>query len=67
MFNILDLIAAFGGLSSTFMSFGIVVGTYMNSRMHVEALIEENFFLKLNERLENDSSHILQRFKKLTS
>lgn len=49
------------------MSFGLVVGTLINSRIHVESLIEENFFLKLRDGEDNDKSQILKRFEKITN
>jgi len=61
VFNILDLIAEFGGLSSTIMQLGIAIGFFINSRIHIEALIQENYFLKLSDNLDN-SDNLWKRF-----
>ena len=48
--NIIDIMAQFGGLTSGIMNAAFIFGFFINSRIHLETFIKENYFLKLSSK-----------------
>jgi len=55
VFNIISLVAEIGGLSSAVLKLAMILGIFINSRVHIETLVKENYFLKLSAHKKNNT------------
>lgn len=53
VYDILALLSEFGGISASFLKMSLTLGFFLNSRVHIENLINENYLLKLSDKKDN--------------
>ena len=52
VFNVMGLLAEFGGLFAIVAKLFAVIGLFINSRVHSAAMLNEMYYLKLSDKLD---------------